>query len=298
MEQENTKKRGSGVYWFFIVLFFISTCTLGWLYYDLLQQNNVLVVEINDTTDEKEKITEDLNNLITEYDELKTNNDTLNAKLEKEQERIKELVEKIKNIKQANSYQIAQYKKELGTLREIMKSYIVQIDSLNTMNKSLTAENIKVKTEYQKARITNKELENKNQDLSEKVSVASIIKVKNLSVLPINKKSKEVNKASKVEKIKVCFTLEENAITPAGTKDVYLRIARPDELVLASSENNLFSYQGNTIVYSAKRQVEYQNQNVDLCIYWKNDEELIPGQYMVDLFTDGNMIGSTTFVLK
>ena len=96
----------------------------------------------------------------------------------------------------------------------------------------------------------------------------------------------------------MCFTLEENAITPAGTKDVYLRIARPDELVLASSENNLFSYQGNTIVYSAIRQVEYQNQNVDLCIYWKNDEELIPGQYMVDLFTDGNMIGSTTFVLK
>ncbi|OFY74806.1 MAG: hypothetical protein A2265_07580, partial [Bacteroidetes bacterium RIFOXYA12_FULL_33_9] len=254
MENDNiTRKKSTSVYWIFIVLFFSSTCVMAWLYYTELQKSKTLIVQVTDTTNEKEQITEDLNNLIGEYDQLKTNNDTLNAKLEKEKARIQELVEKIQNIKQANSYQIAQYKKELTTLREIMKSYIVQIDSLNTMNKTLTAENIMVKTEYQKARITNKELEDKNQDLSQKVTVASVIKVKELTAIPINSKSKEVNKASKVDKIKVCFTLEENEIAPAGLKDVFIRIARPDELVLATSENNLFSYQGNTIVYSAKR---------------------------------------------
>ncbi|HBF88828.1 MAG TPA: hypothetical protein DDX39_09315 [Bacteroidales bacterium] len=299
MENDNiTRKKSTSVYWIFIVLFFSSTCVMAWLYYTELQKSKTLIVQVTDTTNEKEQITEDLNNLIGEYDQLKTNNDTLNAKLEKEKARIQELVEKIQNIKQANSYQIAQYKKELTTLREIMKSYIVQIDSLNTMNKTLTAENIMVKTEYQKARITNKELEDKNQDLSQKVTVASVIKVKELTAIPINSKSKEVNKASKVDKIKVCFTLEENEIAPAGLKDVFIRIARPDELVLATSENNLFSYQGNTIVYSAKREVDYQNQDASMCIYWKNKDELITGQYMVDIFADGNMIGSTTFILK
>jgi len=157
MENDNiTRKKSTSVYWIFIVLFFSSTCVMAWLYYTELQKSKTLIVQVTDTTNEKEQITEDLNNLIGEYDQLKTNNDTLNAKLEKEKARIQELVEKIQNIKQANSYQIAQYKKELTTLREIMKSYIVQIDSLNTMNKTLTAENIMVKTEYQKARITNK----------------------------------------------------------------------------------------------------------------------------------------------
>jgi ribosomal protein L24 len=180
-----------------------------------------------------------------------------------------------------------------------MKSYIVQIDELNTKNQELTAENIKVRTEYYKEQTNNKELSQKNEELTTKVTKAAAIKTKNLRYRLLNKKGKETTKLSKIDKVEICFTLTENEITPSGTKDVYLRIARPDELVLASSAEDFFMFQGAKIAYTAKRQVDYQNKDVDMCVYWANKaEDLIPGKYIVDIFADGNLIGSINFELK
>ncbi|OFX47053.1 MAG: hypothetical protein A2046_14570 [Bacteroidetes bacterium GWA2_30_7] len=301
---ENTLQGSSGnnksriIFIGIIVLLLITNSITGWLYYQETQAIKILTVRVIDTNDEKEQITSELNALLEQYDELQTTNDTINAKLAGEQERIKTLMEEIKKIKSASSYQIAQYKKELTTLRDVMKSFVTQIDSLNIRNQVLTAENIKVKTEFIKAKDVNSQLTKTNEDLSSKVTIGSVIKVSNLLPTPLNKKGKDVSKANKVDKVQVCFNLLENDLAPSGARNVYLRIARPDELVLADSEENTFDFQGGKIVYSAKREVDYQNKTVNMCMFWKNNEELIVGKYLVDIFIDGAQIGSTTFELK
>lgn len=92
--------------------------------------------------------------------------------------------------------------------------------------------------------------------------------------------------------------MRENSIAKAGTKDVFIRITRPDGNVIAYSQTDVFDFQGQQVVYSAKRQVEYENKDIDVCIYWDNNKQLILGEYTVDIFTDGNMIGTTKFTIK
>ena len=296
--EEYRNSNNNLVLWLLIVLFASTTGIFAWLYNKELNNVKILTVLVGDTNDQKERLTDSFNILLTEYKSIKTNNDTIKAKLSKEQKRIEELVKELKNTKNASAVQIAKYKKELGTLREIMKSFIVQIDSLNTINKNLTEENTMVKTEYQKARVTNKELEVKNQSLKDIVNIASVIKLRGLTAIPINSKAKEMFKIDKIDKIKISFTLEKNDVAKVGTRDVYVRIARPDELVLTPTEEEFFTYQGAKVVYSTKRQVDYNRVDTDMTIYWKKTTELIPGKYVIDVFIDGNMIGTTNLILK
>ncbi len=281
-----------------IIILVIMLGVVTYLYLTQKTQTQVVVAELDTSELEKAKINEELNQLLVEYESLKTDNEEMNLKLEVEQKKIEELLENLKKVKANNAYQIAQYKKELSTLREIMKSYIVQIDSLNTRNQILVAENTKIKDSYKQVIEHNTNLKSENEELSEKVDIASVIKALNIAATPINKRSKPVYKAKKVSKVKVCFTLSENEIVASGKKTVYIRIARPDELVLASSEDNVFDFEGSKIIYTERRDVEYNNKPVNLCVYWKNDQDLISGTYYVDIFTEGKIIGETTFSLK
>ena len=254
--------------------------------------------------EEKADLTNQLNDMYTQYDSLKTENDTINLKLEAEQAKIQRLLA----INASNVQKIKLYKKELGTLRNIMRSYIIQIDSLNRRNQELVAENKEVRTQLYQIESSKKQLEEQNVELSSKVETASILQAKNIIATPLNKRSNENFSTNKVVKIKTCFTVRENAIVPAGTKTLYIRIVRPDEVVLANSPDNLFEYNDEMIVYSAKRDLEYENQDIDICIFWDRDipesgitklsEDLIGGTYSVDIFHNGNIIGTTTFTLK
>lgn len=244
--------------------------------------------------EEKNDLTNELNEMYVEYDSLKTENDSMNMKLEAEQAKIKRLLA----INASNAEKIRIYKKELGTLRDIMKSYIIQIDSLNQRNQALMKENLQVRTQLAEVETTRRELEQEKEELTTKVEKASVLQAKDIIASPLNKRSKERDRAKRVEKIRVCFILRENAIIEPGTKTIYMRIMRPDEIVLADNAGNLFEYNGEMVVYTAKRDVEYENQDVEMCIYWDRNEELIDGTYSVDLFHEGDVIGTTTFTLR
>jgi hypothetical protein len=281
-----------------VILLLLSNIFFIYKFYTVRKEKVYVQVELQDTEAEKIQIEEQLKDMLNQYNTLKTDNTKISAELEQEKEKIKELLEEIKNIKKANAYQINQYKKELQTLRDIMRSYIVQIDSLNTRNKILTEENRKVKSDYKKV-ITEKEnLEQKTQELEQKVDIASTIRAINIVSVGVNDKAKEVSKAKRVSKIRVCFTLTENAIVKPGNRFVYIRIARPNKEILPNPDGELFSYMGNTILYSAKREIDYQNKDIDMCIYWTNDGSLTEGVYNVDIFCDGKQIGSDQFMLK
>jgi Asp-tRNA(Asn)/Glu-tRNA(Gln) amidotransferase C subunit len=189
------------------------------------------------------------------------------------------------------------YEKELKTIREVLKSYVIQIDSLNQANIALRTENIEVKQKLRKTEIEKDELTVQKEELTQMVEKASVLSAKNIVVTPLNKRSKENLRSDKVDKLRTCFTIRENAVMPPGNKTIYLRIARPDDVILSSGVN-LFEFQGEQIVFSASREVQYENVDIELCIFWTNDGQLIPGTYRVNIYVDGNDIGSTTFALK
>jgi Tfp pilus assembly protein PilN len=245
-------------------------------------------------TQEKDSLANELRHMVVAFDTLKTNNDTLKAGMEKQKNKIVQLL----SINASNVRLIKSYKSEISTMREIMKSYIVQIDSLNTRNKILTSENTEIKQQITQVRNTNTELSKVKEELSTKVDIASIIQAKNITAVSLNKKRKETTRINLLDKLRICFTLRENALAKPGQKDVYMRVIRPDSLVVTSSPDNLFEYKGNKIIYSANRQVDYMNQDIEVCIYMDNKGDFVIGNYSVELYLDDNIIGRTNFMLS
>jgi hypothetical protein len=232
--------------------------------------------------------------MVIAYDTLKTNNDTLNAGLLKQKNKIIQLLA----VNASNVQLVKKYKSEITTMREIMKSYIVQIDSLNTRNKMLASENTEIKQQITEVRNTNSELSKVKEELSTKVEVASIIQAKNIVAVSLNKRQKETTRINQLDKLRICFTLRENPLAKPGQKDVYMRVIRPDSLVITSSPNNLFEYKGNKKIYSANRQIEYMNQDIEMCIFLDNTKDFVIGNYSVELYLEDNIIGRTNFMLS
>lgn len=292
------RKKFDLLYFIVILLLLISNVFFAYKFYNVRKEKVFVEVELKDTGAEKANLEKEYSDMLAQYNSLKTDNSQISGELEQEKTKIKEMLDEIKGLKNANSYQIGQYKKELGTLREIMRSYIVQIDSLNTRNKLLSEENKQVKTDFQKVKTEKETLQVKTDDLSQKVDVAMTLRAISISPTPVNEKAKEVTKAKKVKKIKVCFTLTENAIAKPGNRVVYLRIARPDKEILPNPDGAMFDFEGNQILFSAKREIDYENKDVEMCIYWANTGSLTEGVYTVDLFSEGKQIGTATFALK
>jgi hypothetical protein len=256
------------------------------------QKNSMIEMETA-LTQEKDSLAKELKNMVVAFDTLKTNNDSLKAGMAKERSRIMKLLE----INESNIQLIKKYKSEISTMRDIMKSYIVQIDSLNTRNKILVTENTEIKQQINQVRSTNSELSKVKEELTNKVEIASVIQAKDIKAVSLNKKRKETTRINLLDKLRICFTLRENPLASAGSKEVFMRVIRPDSLVITSNPGNMFEYKESKLIYSANRIVDYMNQDVEMCIFLDNNGDFIIGNYSVELYLEGIIIGRTNFVL-
>jgi hypothetical protein len=272
------------------IILALALIFLVYMYFD--QKHKMTEMETV-LTHEKDSLATELRHMVSIYDTMKTSNDSLSAGLKKERTRIVQLL----SITASNVQLIKKYKSEISTMREIMKSYIVQIDSLNTRNKVLVSENSEIKQQMTQVRNSNTELSKVKEDLSSKVEIASVIQAKDIVAVSLNKKRKETTRINLLDKLRICFTLRENPLATAGPKSVYMRVLRPDSLVITSSPDNLFDYKGNKIIYSANRTVDYANQDVEMCIFLDNNGDFIIGNYSVELYLEDNIIGRTNFTL-
>lgn len=292
--QRQPDKKPSMVLVVLVIVLALGVIVLGYKYYTESQRLGQTTEEKSILEDVKSDLEKQLRDMIVEYDSLKTNNDSLDGLLVKEQDKIKNLL----RMQASDAEKIRKYKDELETLRKVMRSYIVQIDSLNTQNRFLSEENLQVKQQLTVAETQNVNLSKEKEMLNTQVQLAKVLSAKNISVEPQNKGGKENSKVSKVAKIKVCFTVRENSVSAAGSKDMYLRIIRPDEVVLPAGNGETFDLKGEQVIYSAKRQLEYENKDIDMCIFWDKNADLIAGTYTVILYSEGYEIGSSTFILK
>lgn len=247
--------------------------------------------------EEKELLEQELTDLSHNYDNLKTTNDTINNKLLQEQEKIATLMEKMKEFRDNSYAEINRYKKEIGTLKNVLRSYVVQIDSLNQLNIKLAKENSEVRQQMNWVRERNEKLETQQKDMKEVIARASALKTENFIVYPVNKKDKETN-WKKCYNLKAEFVVTKNITAQRGERVIYLRLKRPDDKAIAFSDKSFFKYQNVSLTYSAKREITYEGERLEMAIYWPNDGSLIPGKYTAELFSDNELIGTTEFILK
>lgn len=280
-----------------IALLFIVSAVGWYMYFDVKGEKNQVITQLDGVTDEKEQVTNDLKELIVQYEDMKSDNEEVNAQLEEEQTRIEGLLSELDKVKKNNRWQIHKYKKELSTLRVIMKSYIYQIDSLNTMNISLRHENTSVTAENRRIANQNQKLETLTENLSSTVERAAVLRAIGVSAMGIKKKGKETNRLSKVEKVKVCFTLAENAVATTGAQFIYLQILNPAGAVLSGTQN-VVEFGEQTVQFSDKREIDYDNKDLDVCVFWAKSENLTKGEYKVNIISNGYVIGTSAFYLK
>ena len=225
-------------------------------------------------------------------------NDSILKLLDTEKQRVQLLLEELRQTKATNARRISELKKELASVRKIMISYVNQIDSLNKINTHLMRENTDIKNRYTEVTQTVATLSQEKEDLTEKVKLASMLEVRDIVVTTLNERERATSRLRKIALIKFDFVVLKNITTPTGNKIVYLRIITPDERILNKRETDVFEFEGSNIKFSCKKQFEYMGEEVAETLYWSVEEVLIEGTYRVDIFIDGNLVGSQTFVLK
>lgn len=249
---------------------------------------------------EKQEMENEYSTFATQYDELQVqiNNDSLRQKLESEKIKTQRLLEELRQVKSSDAAEIMRLKKELQTVRAVLRTYVIQIDSLNRLNAALQEENQTVKNKYNAATAQINNLAAEKKDLNAKVSLAAQLDATNVSAIPLNKRGKQAKKVKDVKKIAVSFTIVKNITAETGNKTIYVRIAKPDNEILTKSASNTFAYEDKNITYSIKKFIEYTGEEQSVTVYWDVEEFLPAGTYSVYIFADGNMIGQGSFSMK
>ncbi|MBS1581024.1 MAG: hypothetical protein JST66_02380 [Bacteroidetes bacterium] len=296
---EPRKNRSNTVLLVLVVLLLISNVVLLYLWSQKSDQAQTTQTQLTQVSSEKENVTKLLEDMLVQYDTLSTDNEQLRTEIEAQKEKIKGLMDQV----QRGKTDLFKVRKEAETLRKIMQGYVVTIDSLNQVNQALQAENVATKQQLGEVTGQKQALEAQSAEQQALIAKGSVLSTTTISAgalfLRNSGKQVETERASKAEMIKCCFTLGENRTTMPGNKTLYMRIIGPDGSVLPATESdNRFKYEGVEGEFSAKREVNYQNQPVDVCMFWTATGKLNGGQYIVQIYEAGTSVGKATFDLK
>jgi len=291
-----------------VVLFLLVASMAGniflWFKWDI-EKGKVEIIFSENASLEGEKMTLDaeLEDLMVEYENLDTENEEIQGQIAEQKAKIEEMIAEAKKHKD-DAWIIYKLRKEAKTLRKIMKGYVYTIDSINTLNVQLREEKAVMTVELgqQKEKVT--QLENVKQGLEATVKKGSKLEALNLSGMAQKVKNnnvhRETTRAEKAEKIRTCFTLSRNEIAKSGAKQIYVRIVRPDGEVLSltKDEGDMFEYNGVKGQYSMKKEVIYDNEELEICMYWEVSDAIPAGKYSITVYADEMDIGTTNFSLK
>jgi len=294
---EEEKEVAKRTWWItgFIVLLLIIAAGGYYIWY----QNREMADMTEMFTLEKESLTDEYEELSLQYEGYKfsVSNDSLVALLTTEQAKVQRLQEELRTVKSTNARRINELKKELETLRKIMRNYVIQIDSLNAENKQLKDANLKVTRQYQQASSMAAKLTKEKEQLTERVEMASRLDAVNIQASLITSKGKAAKSIKKAEQIMLTFIISKNITAPVGEQTIYVRLMKPDDDILTKPNGGTFEFEGKALTYSMKRNIEYDGEEQSVVMYWKIEEFLSPGAYRADIFAAGNLIGHKNFTL-
>lgn len=253
---------------------------------------------VKDLNIEKEELTEQIIALQGDYENLSSDYESINVQLDSSREEVAQLVERIQQTEATNRAKMRQYEKELGTLRSIMRNYIVQIDSLNTLNHQLTAEAAAARQEAANSKRENEALSQRVEALSGQVAAGSVIKARGIRLEAMNSSDKITDRSSRVVRLITTLSLVENELAPKGPIRVYVRVKNPEGELLVNSYSYAFNLDGEQIQASASREVDYNGNEVEMSIYLNEIPEFHKGVYTVEAYTEQAMLGSAELLLR
>ena len=223
-------------------------------------------------------------------------NDSLIAQIENERRRTQQLLEELRNTKASDAAEITRLKKEIASLRKVLRHYVEQIDSLNRLNEALVSENTQIKKKYDKAATQIDELSIERNELLDKVDLAAQLDATGFSITPKNKRGKLAKKIKDVKSFEFGFTIVKNVTAQNGQRIVYARILKPDGNVMGV--NGTFEYENTTLEYTEKKYIEYTGEEQSVVMYAQVGEFLEAGTYRLSIFVDKQMIGETTYTIE
>lgn len=296
--QKPVKKSNKKYSWLIAVIVALILILGGAIWY--IMQKNTQIDELQEQSAvSKKQLEDDYESLSVQYEGFKytVKNDSLLQKLENEQTKVQRLREELHATKASDHAQISRLSKELASLRKILKSYVMQIDSLNQANQQLRQEKTEITNKYNETTRSLEQVRQEKESLNEKVTLASKLDATGITLRAVNKKGKDQKKIDKVEQFVVAFTIAKNITAQPGERIIYVRIMKPDDDVLVKSSSNVFHYENRDIPFSMKRVVEYGGEETSVTLYWSVEEYLQPGTYRADIFADGSLIGSRSITI-
>lgn len=277
--------------WILVVVAVALVAVLGYVW----SQKSSLISELED---EKRDLTEQMESLQNDYATLSSDYDSINSQLDTSRAEVADLLERIKKTNATNRVKMRQYEKELGTLRSIMRNYIVQIDSLNTLNHKLTAEAAAARREAAASKAESAQLSQQVENLTGQVAAGSVIKARGLHIAAYNSSDKVTDRSSRTVRLLTSLSLVENDLAPKGPVRVFIRVKDPDGIILTNSNRSSFTFNGETMVASASRRVDYEGSEVDLSIYLNDIPEYRKGVYTVEAYTEQSFLGKSELMLR
>lgn len=277
--------------WILVVVAVALVAVLGFVW----SQKASLISELED---EKRDLTEQMESLQNDYATLSSDYDNINSQLDTSRAEVADLLERIKKTNATNRAKMRQYEKELGTLRSIMRNYIVQIDSLNSLNHKLTAEAAAARREAAASKAESAQLSQQVENLTGQVAAGSVIKARGLHIEAYNSSDKVTDRSSRTVRLLTSLSLVENDLAPKGPVRVFIRVKDPDGIILTNSNRSSFTFNGETMVASASRRVDYEGSEVDLSIYLNDIPEYRKGVYTVEAYTEQSFLGKSELMLR
>ena len=299
MNKKNTQKDPKRV--IFIALIVALAGVSAYLVWMNFQQKNEMKEMVELMEFEKEQLEDEYEELAIQFDGYQTpnlHNDSLVELLSQEKQRVQDLLEELRITKVTNARRIAELKKELATVRQVMVSYVHQIDSLDRANKQLAKENQQVKKQYQEVARQAQQLEEERTQLAEVVSRASMLEISYFQMTTLNKRDRKTSMYNQIQKLQFDYTIARNITNKPGMKMLYMRITRPDGEVMQKSVNDVFRFENSEIAYSVSKEFEYAGEEISGSLYWLVEEILQIGWYNADFFVDGELIGSFPFEIR
>jgi cell division protein FtsB len=273
----------------------------------LFQTRTNLKGMVEEKEKQKVELQQELDSLLVEHAKVKSEYGQLADSLQVKDSVIQANAGEIRRLLDTE-WEYYKVKKKLSQLQVVAQGYVMQMDSLYRVNASLTQENTAIKKDLKDLKKEKEQIESEKKVLTGKVEIAAVLKAVNMEAIGLRMRSggeKEVatDKVQRVDQVRVCFTVGENAIAAPGKKDIFIRIARPDQEILVKSriDDYSFEYQGDRLQYSMMETIDYANKAMDVCVYWKKEyssQELQAGLYHVDIFCENAIIGHTTFTLR
>ncbi len=275
---------------------------LLWQFFDKKTHLEQVNRDLDTTMAEKESLTAELQRVKNEYEKLNQENASLQNQLSSKDEEIRQKIAQIqKLINSGDAAQLKKAKEELTALKTLNQNYVVQIDSLREVNKTLNDQNVTLSQNLSTATTTAETLRQQNSVLSNKVAIASVLKTSNMKAMGVRYKGSgketETNKAKHTDRIKTCFTILENLVVDKGPKDIFVRVMSPDGAVMSTSSET-FMFNSQATLYTTKESIMYENRNTDLCVYWEKGNAYSAGKYTIEMYCEGNLIGTASLELK